>query len=205
MPAQTPAIRRRSGSRRIVGGLEAADSITAILADQPLRVRPLARSVAPATAQATGARAAKPNEITFWASSRTSTPITITPIPATSGASCALASIGGLAAGVELPVEVEVVIAVAEATRREIAVADAEPSHAHVGVEHDARVAALGGRLVGPVHVHAAVRVVERVHHAHADLRLRGHADVVRHEYHRFAHAQPQLERMVASRQLGVA
>src|SRR5437763_3325054 len=192
MPAQTPAIRRRAGSRRIVGGLDAADSITAILADQPLRVRPLARSVAPATAQATGARAAKPNEITFWASSRTSTPITITPIPATRGASCALASIGGLAARVLLPLEVEVMVAVPEAARLEIAVADAEPSHSHVRVEHDARVAGLGRRLVGPVHVHPAVRVVERGHHAHADLRPRRHAAAVRPAYDRPAPAQPQ-------------
>src|SRR5215470_10612453 len=115
MPAQTPAIRRRSGSRviargRLGLGLEAADSIEAILAYQPLRVRPLASSVAPATAQASGASAPKPSVITFCASSSTRTPIRITPSPATSGASCNLAPIGCLAAGVRLAGEVEVAV-----------------------------------------------------------------------------------------------
>src|ERR1051326_6186716 len=114
MPAQTPAIRRRSGSRRIVRGLEAADSIRAILADQSRRVRPLASSVAPATAQASGASPLKPSDKAPCASSSTRTPITITPIPATSAPICALAGIAGLAARVELAVEVEVAATVLE-------------------------------------------------------------------------------------------
>src|SRR5690348_266095 len=120
MPAQTPAIRRRWGSRRIVRGLEAADSIKAILAYQSCRVRPLASNVAPATAQASGASPPKPSEITFCASSRTITPITITPSPATSGPSCALAGIAHLAAGVHLAVEVEVTVAVLEEVRADV-------------------------------------------------------------------------------------
>src|SRR5262249_27483981 len=145
IPEHTPAISRRSGSRviargRVGLGLDAADSITAILADQSLRVRPLASSVAPTTPHATGASRAKLKLRTPCASSSTSTPTRITPRPATSGATCNLAPIGCLAAGVLLTAELEVAVVVFVEPAF-VVVADGKPAHADVRVEHDARVA----------------------------------------------------------------